>query len=493
MGGGKSRALCEEAFQAALDYPGIFILICRQEHTAIVGSTRKTMFEQVLPGALIKASRVVKSGGYDFIELPNGSEIHFVGLNDVVRFHSAEIGLLVLDEAHQIAEDDVMTLNTRLRQPNTPRQILVAANPENPGHWLWKWFIADAEETDFGYYKAELRLDENAAPIGDSIFVKALPTENPYLPEGYVERELAGLKEFYRQRYLEGKWVFVSGTCAFDVAALAEYEKVAPFPLYRMNFESAGIGDRARRKKSDTGRIRVFREPDEHRTYAIGADVATGRGLDYSSAYVIDLHDMAFVAEFHGKLDADLFATQLHFLGKWYNNALLAVESAGGWGEPVIIALRDGKGGRPPYPRLYQHRLDSQVAMDTVQRYGFPMNTKTRPQVISQLERAVRERALPWLPQHLVNECLTFCEFEEGTPSPRAQPGCHDDAVMAAAITLELYRQRGSHPERDMRIASKRTLRRRMKELMERDPFYRPPSAERLRSKQLYPPVGRTQ
>jgi len=492
MGGGKSRALCEEAFQAALDYPGIFILIARQEHTAIVGSTRKTMFEQVLPPELLdkRYSRIVKSGGFDFIELPNGSEIHFVGLNDVVRFHSAEIGLLVLDEAHQMIEDDIMTLNTRLRQPGTPRQILVAANPENPGHWLWRWFVGDAEKTEYGYYKAELRLDEFAAPLGDAIFVKALPTDNPYLPEGYVDRELAGLKEFYRQRYLEGEWVFVSGSCAFDLTALNEYGKTVPDPLYRCDFKPRGIGDKAALRKSDTGRLRVYRQPDEHSTYAIGADVATGRGQDYSCAYVVDLHDMGLVAEFHGKLDPDIFAEQLHFIGRWYNGALVAVESAGGWGEPVVIALRDGKGGRPPYPRLYQHRLDSSVAMDTVQRFGFPINTKTRPQVLSQLEKAIRERALPWISQHLLNECLTFCEFEEGTPSPRAQPGCHDDAVMAAAITLELYRQRGHHPERDMRVAVKTTARKRVRELLKRDPFYHPEN-KRAKKTQLYPPLGR--
>jgi len=29
----------------------------------------------------------------------------------------------------------------------------------------------------------------------------------------------------------------------------------------------------------------------------------------------------------------------------------------GGYGEPVIISLRDGRKGRPHYPKLYRHTI----------------------------------------------------------------------------------------------------------------------------------------
>ncbi|HLE81442.1 MAG TPA: hypothetical protein VJA25_09135, partial [Dehalococcoidia bacterium] len=53
MGGGKSRALCEEAFDLALDYPGIPILMVRLRHNSITETTRRTMLEQVLAPELI--------------------------------------------------------------------------------------------------------------------------------------------------------------------------------------------------------------------------------------------------------------------------------------------------------------------------------------------------------------------------------------------------------------------------------------------------------
>jgi hypothetical protein len=92
-------------------------------------------------------------------------------------------------------------------------------------------------------------------------------------------------------------------------------------------------------------------------------------------------------AEFHGKLDADLFAEQLHYLGRWFNTALLAVETGGGYGEAVLIPLRDGRAGRRPYPKLYRHILSNRPDLPQAKPFGFPMNTKTRPLAVSSWSR----------------------------------------------------------------------------------------------------------
>ena len=124
------------------------------------------------------------------------------------------------------------------------------------------------------------------------------------------------------------------------------------------------MGSKAGKDEIETGRIRVYSEPDPHHAYAIGADVATGRGMDYSCAYVVDLANMALVAEFHGKLDADIFAEQLHFLGRWYRNCTTGSGISRRIRRARNHLTRDGKGGRPPYPNLYRHVLDSNIDMD---------------------------------------------------------------------------------------------------------------------------------
>jgi hypothetical protein len=174
--------------------------------------------------------------------------------------------------------------------------------------------------------------------------------------------------------------------------------------------------------------VAVFVEPVKERLYAIGVDVATERGADYSAAYVIDLTNMELVAEWHARVGVDVVAQQMHYLGRYYNTAIIAVES-GGYGEAVIVALRDGVTGRPPYPKLYRHVLSSRPDKPTSKPFGFPMNSKTRPLVVNGLEAAIREQAIPWLPRALIEECQTFVNRDTG-PSPEGAgrvPGrpCH--------------------------------------------------------------------
>jgi hypothetical protein len=236
----------------------------------------------------------------------------------------------------------------------------------------------------------------------------------------------------------------LSGEPYFDLEALADYaRRGTKAPAYRCRFTERFPG-RARIEQGQTGWIRVFSEPDESHSYAIGCDVATGRGTDYSSATVVDLTSMEFVAELHGKIDADLYAQQLHYLGRYYGTARIAVETGGGYGEAPIAFLRDGKDGRPAYPKLYRHRHTARADFAEFKPFGFPMTQKTRPIVLQGLERALRERSLPFVSAELLSELQTFVHRSTGT-SPRAQDGCNDDRVMAAAIAVELYRQYGTH------------------------------------------------
>jgi hypothetical protein len=250
---------------------------------------------------------------------------------------------------------------------------------------------------------------------------------------------------------------FIStGACWFDLEALAWYSEHAPLEeLRRFRFVADESGGKAKIHEGAQYPVRQYVKPDPGHEYAIGADVATGRGLDYSCAYVIDLASMELAAEFHAKLEADLFAEQLHFLGRYYGTARVAVELGGGYGEPVIISLRDGRAGRPHYPRLYRHTIGDRPDAQQLKSYGFPMNAKTRPLIVNQIEQAVRERHLRALPRTLIQELRTFCAAKS-LPSPRALDGTNDDRVFAFGIALELYRLYGRHERRVVRKSVRR-------------------------------------
>lgn len=239
----------------------------------------------------------------------------------------------------------------------------------------------------------------------------------------------------------------LSNKIYFDQEALYHYAELKlKEPLYRCRFLKAGPR-KTLLKVDDQGPVRVYLEPQPDHDYAIGADVATGRGKDYSCAYVIDLSNMTLCAEYHARSDADIYAYYLHYLGKKYNTALIAVEMGGGYGEAPVVFLRDGREGRPPYRRLYRHAPSDRPDIAQQATYGFPMTQRTRPLVLEGLERAIRERSLPYVMRELLFELESFVHHDAGT-SPRAQEGLNDDRVMACAITLEMYRKYGHHPNR---------------------------------------------
>jgi hypothetical protein len=245
--------------------------------------------------------------------------------------------------------------------------------------------------------------------------------------------------------------------CWFSTDALAWYADCLREVEYRFNFIPDEQGAKASIVKRTDGWIGVYDKPEKEKNYALYADVATGKGLDFTAAYVIDLTNMNIAAELHGKIDPDLAAEQLHFLGRWYNTARLAIEMGGGYGEAVVIPLRDGKRGRRPYPKLYRHVQDDRPDYKQNITYGFPVTSKTRPLIISALERALREHALPHLPMTAILECKTFVRAETN-PSPRAADGTNDDRVMALCGAVEMFRRYGEHPL-DVRRSRKREKR----------------------------------
>ena len=251
----------------------------------------------------------------------------------------------------------------------------------------------------------------------------------------------------------------LSGRPYFDRVALRWYSENAcrRIPIFRGHFvERENTLPRyafwrdhqplGMEEPAEHGCIHVYEEPvkDEvvngvvtyaHR-YAIAADVATGRGLDFTVGAVIDLETGAPVAELYGKIDSDQAARQLHYLGRWYNDALIAVEHQGGYGESIIVFLRDGRHGRPPYKPLYRHKEHDKVGAVQRDAFGYPMNMKTRELVVSNMAEWLRDRLFPFVPAGLLEEAQTFVHRDKN-PSPAALDGCNDDRVMAWAVAIE--------------------------------------------------------
>ena len=235
-----------------------------------------------------------------------------------------------------------------------------------------------------------------------------------------------------------------TGECWFDVEALAWYDEHAPLePAYRMRFFPDPKGRKAsihRASRAGSG----VRAPDKERSYAIGADVATGRGLDYSCAFVIDLTQMKLVAEFHAKIDADEFAEQLHFLGRWYGDARIAVEMGGGYGEPVIISLRDGRKGRPHYPKLYRHTIADRPDMHQLTQLRLPDQQRRPGRSSSTSWSRPSASAAPGHALGVGHGVRTFVR-QQRCPRRGRWTATTTTGSWPAGSALEMYRQYGAH------------------------------------------------
>ncbi len=485
MGGGKSRTGCEEIFNECLNNPGLVAVVARQAHTSIIGTTRKTMIDQVIPPFAI--ARKKESGGEDWVELFNGSRIHFIGLDDPLRWYSSELGYLFFDEAQEIEEETVVRLLTRLRQPGMPHRAIFTFNPSSPGHWLQTWFLTGGEwfENEYtdgpdvcqgkaeGFFKPELFTTDADSPIGDAFFVYAKATDNLHLPEGYIEKTLGGMPRHLRRRYLEGLWEFTEGNSFFEPETLQHHEAVAHStkPLFNGRVEGDVLADVEWRRGGQRGSkpkdsIRIKRgdgpltvwklptrkgyddngNPKERGRYVISVDVSSGGSHDFSAIHVLSVEDFEQVAEFQGRVKPADLALISYRLGRIYNNALIVPEITGGWGETIKEELR-----RFSYPNQYTRKMFDRLTRTWTDKLGWDTNRGTRARMLDNLERVLREKEFGLFSLKSVNELATFVYGDDN--KPQAQHGCHDDLVMSLAIgvsvLLELPRQiRRPRPER---------------------------------------------
>jgi len=270
----------------------------------------------------------------------------------------------------------------------------------------------------------------------------------PTRDSAWYEEEAMALDEVERNRQYplnERDAFMLSGLGYFDRDSLKWYEKNTMEPLYRGQF--AVEGDRLKWMNLKSGVVEVYQEPGQWGRYALTCDAASGKAYDYTSVDVIDLESGAICAHMHAKIEASRAAEQIYMLGDWYNTALVAVERQGGWGDVIITHLRDGTKRLERYPNLYRHTAFNKIGKPISKEYGMPMGGEKRAQVLEELRTWIRRQLFPWMTQGHLYECQTFV-YADTKPSPRAQDGTNDDRVFSLAMAVEIYRQKGSRPEK---------------------------------------------
>lgn len=208
--------------------------------------------------------------------------------------------------------------------------------------------------------------------------------------------------------------------------------------------------------KSDSkGRFKIFEHPRPNKFYALGCDVAEGiESGDYSCACVLDTEGNQ-VAVWHGHAAPDIFGEILCRIGKYYNNALVAVE-VNNHGISVTTKMRDRM-----YDNVYMRQVKDERGEDYTSKIGWHTNLKTKPLMLDELIGAVRDDRIVIYDHDLLVEMTELYLDENGNININGK-----DRVAAAAIALQALKQlpkeiyKASHPDSDKKEKYKTLLER---------------------------------
>ena len=432
-GSGKSIFAGRKVLERVIYERGHRWLVCRK----VAKTLRDSCFAQ-LRGQIAEhypKSRAKVNSSDMRIKFPNGSEILFAGLDDVEKLKSIyDITGIWIEEASEITEADFNQLDIRLRTDfDQYLQMILTFNPISITHWLKQRFFDQADPramTHRSTYKDNRFLTAEAIQT-----LEAFKDTDPY----------------YYQVYCLGEWG-VTGKTVFDGQAVAARLGRIPQPVKRGFWtydEDGGRGDphqspaatasprgsqtaaAGRWTEEKDGPVCIFREPEEGRPYVIGGDTS-GEGSDWFVAQVLDNVTGEQVAVLRHQYDEDTYAKQVYCLGKYYNDALVGIEANF---STFPIKRLEQLGYRNQYVREQPDTFTGAIR----KAFGFRTNAQTRPVIIGELVEAMREGIETVNDRTTLEEMLTFVRNEK--LRAEAEPGAHDDCVMALAIAWHIRPQ----------------------------------------------------
>lgn len=230
----------------------------------------------------------------------------------------------------------------------------------------------------------------------------------------------------------------VSGNPIWPPSLLKKYLSKCKAPLKTGNLTG---GYQIFFDDNPNGYLKVWKEPVSHHDYVIGADVAEGIEVqedgpksdrrDFSCAVVMDRQTAEIVAVWHGHVDGDQFGRQLDMLGRYYNEAVVGVER-NFQGLAPLIMLRDLN-----YPRIYYREKMGLDADKLTSEMGWRTDRFTRPMMIDETSKWLREERLTVYDEELVGEMMSFVRYPDG--QGRAAQGAFDDRIMSFMLAIQMY------------------------------------------------------
>lgn len=352
--------------------------------------------------------------------LLNKNSVIFKGLDNVeklksITFAKGELTDIWVEEASEADEESINQLIVRLRGGKSRKQIVLSFNPISVNHWLKKRFF-------------------DLKPPGCRV-LHTTYRDNRFLDEEYRET-LEGFRDidpYYYAVYCLGQWG-VYGKTVFNAVNIQIMLDRNIMPVkqgeFICNIEENKVLNFSFEEKED-GFIKIYEEPKEGHFYVLGGDTA-GEGSDWFTGHIIDNEDGRQVAVLRHNFDEDIYSEQMFCLGKIYNNALIGVEIN-------YSTFPQKRLQQLGYKNFYIRERQDTYTGKLMQAFGFKTTPQTRPPLIAELVRIMRDEPQKVVDRETLLEMLTFVRNEKGRPE--AQAGSHDDLIMGLGIVHQIRNQ----------------------------------------------------
>lgn len=306
--------------------------------------------------------------------------------------------------------------------------------------WFWheEYVLAFADSTDEAEFLASLTDEEKLARK----LYGLSPAQLHWRREKIKSFDTIDL---FFQEYPENDvdcWL-TSGSPALPVKELRERQKDVKPPKWRGRLESFTEKDQDQiRFVSDAkGPLSVWKMPQAEHEYVVFADTSEGLpGGDYSCADVLDKETGEQVAQWHGLIDPDLLGSDvLPNLGWYYRQAEVGVERNND-GKTVLNELKK------VYTKLFRTIQTDELTNKTTEKLGWLTTPRSKPIMVNELRRCLREDGVIINNPETIAECLTFVRYPNGTTA--AQQNCKDDRVMSLCGALQMLQHHPYAPPR---------------------------------------------
>ena len=345
----------------------------------------------------------------------NEHEKQFKETNSVLWFYTVEaargksITVLIIDEAAFIQD---MHKHWKALYPvvSTGGSVVVISTVNGMANWYYDIYT-------------EAQNKKNNFNIIEIDFWEHPEYNNPiWVKDTYANLGEKGWKQEVLRSFLGSGDTWVNSMLILELLELTREN----IPIRQAFAKWKNENSSERLMEYNQGAMWLWKEPQDNREYIMGVDCAEGVGNfgDNSCFEIIDSLTSEQVCEFYSNtVDPHTFAQIISQVGRYYNNALVAVEIAN-QGPAILNALQNDI--------VYENLFFEEQKMINP---GIKPGKTKRSLILQSLQQRLLNKTLIVNSIRFSKELNTFI-FNAITKKAEAQKGHHDDAIIALSIAL---------------------------------------------------------